>query len=113
MNLKDANKANLIDTTTLMAIACAKDNAFTWNRMPLEKRMLWLQYAETVVNVICTTDEPRFTLYDYLDASVNANGIPWEDTAKQVIGLVNRDEHEKAGEIIMKLADNARRAYKD
>ena len=114
MDIKELNKAAQISTTALMAIACAKDNGWAWNMLPLAERKLWGNFADNIVEIMRNSDEPRFTLYDYLDAAINHGDTEWPDIANKVIELVqksNSDAFDEALDLITELAQKSRDIY--
>ena len=111
MNIKEADKASSINSVTLIAVACAQDNAFNWGKKPNDEKLLWLKYADAVAYVMSQSDEARFTLYDYLDATINNNGVQWQWTAREIKSLMKKKRYDEIEQKIVKLAENARKAY--
>lgn len=66
---------------TAIAASVAMDNDMLDEMDPVAWN-LWLGLAKAIEDDMMSSDEPRFTLYDYLDAAVNGPDN-WEDLARQ------------------------------
>lgn len=67
----------------------------------------WLAMALRISNYMSTqADEPRFTLYDYLDACVNTATLDWHDAADRLA-----DIDDEAFEWLADLAQAKRDTY--
>lgn len=69
----------------------------------------WLDFRELgclVANEMARHDEPRFTLYDYLDAAVNHIGADWKALLKSF-----QNDPEAAFQQIVTMAEDKRRTY--
>lgn len=64
-----------IPSYVLIAAAVMNDNALLMGNGMTEK---YLDMAEHISEQISVMDEPRFTLYDYLDACINSNAKPFD-----------------------------------
>ena len=103
----------------LIAIAAALDAC---EFEPITEKDLWKDYLELVSRIekaYSSTDEPRFTLYDYLDALFNAT-YSWfpaiEDAGagewQKALALFREDE-DAAFAILLDAAQAKRDTYQD
>lgn len=100
-------------STAAVAAACAMDNQVIPNQTHTEFSILcWL--AESITKLMAQGDEPRFTLYDYLDAIINNRYTKWTELADEINKLVetNTDESlDAAYEKIIAIAAEKREVY--
>lgn len=97
---------NAAMSCTLHALAALCDN----NRLgetPQEEIEAFINLASLISMEICTQDEPRFTLYDYLDAILNSKGaVSWDQAA---LKIASQGETEFAK--LVALAEQKQKAY--
>ena len=101
-------------STACIAAAIALDNALWKNMSDLEKGM-FSDMAANIEHLMTTTDESRFTLYDYMDAVINNPNRPWTDIAAEI----NQNAHgstktqETAMTKLIELTEDKRRTYEE
>lgn len=110
--LTDAKKLSGMDTYILIAVAVLKDN----NSMDMSTDTMkkWLNFAKNITSLMLTQDEPRFTLYDYLDACLNSSRTQWHTYANIAQTAINHNdsmEKDSAFDIIMRTAEYKREVY--
>ena len=69
----------------------------------------FVQMARDIAELHMGADEPRFCLYDYLDACVESR-VPWTETADYIHENFDKDP-EEATSYIVRMAEYARDVY--
>lgn len=93
------------DSSAAIAAAVFKDNGL---EMPdSDDLVLWVTLASAISDRMSREDEPRFSLYDYLDALINSN-TNWHDAVQRLTA-----DHDDPGiwNELVELAQHKRDVY--
>lgn len=104
---------NKTSYTTAIAYAVIEDNGL-WNDMSDEEKALFCNMADNITYIMHHSDEPRFTLYDYLDAIVNHAKLTWVGIARKLREILNGksdDDIQDAMNRLAYMAGEKRRVY--
>lgn len=111
--VQNIQKLQATSTACITAAVLMDNNMLT--DMSQSELTSFCRLAEHVEALMFENDEPRFTLYDYLDAVVNNNlGDTWGKTAKYIdTRMVKSDagNHEDAFKRLVYLAEAKRETY--
>lgn len=107
--------ANSNDFTYVVCIAAAIiiDDGLQ-DDMTLADTNAFAQMAEDIAALACENDEPRFCLYDYLDAAVHSPNLDWHNLAREIREAFEADSNTclaDAFDRILSLAENKRASY--
>ena len=72
-----------VNSAACVAVAAAMDNDM-WENATHEQRTDWIGLSCNIEILMRGDDEPRFTVYDYLDAVINGDMGDWQAFAAKV-----------------------------
>lgn len=100
---------DLTDSTQLTTLGALIDNDLA-DSLTVDEWSKWREFAESITGAMSENDEPRFTLYDYLDAIINAPAGENVDLLNALIGLAMNDKR-KFFPRLVSLAERKRTVY--
>lgn len=103
---------NEVSAAACIASAIAKEGG-AWNRMTDSEKVQYCKMAANIEQIILQADEPRFSLYDYLDSIMHHRDIPWLTTAIEInIAADGTDDQvNQITDRIIKMAEETRKIY--